>query len=172
MIDTLGIWWNKGLDSRERRALLILAIIGPALIFWWGVTRPLLDRRESLRRAADVLEKQHRELVDILRQADEARIKIGVVGQASDGPLLPFLEKKLGATFGSSSRTILQPAEIRAGGTVLAGARLDLKNEDARRVHEVILLLASYGMLFQDMELTRNPDGRGINGHVTVRRSR
>lgn len=47
------IWWQAR-NPRDRRALLILAVVVPVVLFWFFVTRPLEDRLKLSRR---VLEK-------------------------------------------------------------------------------------------------------------------
>ena len=64
-MEKLKLWWFAR-NPRDRRALLVLGVVVPVILFWYLVTRPLEDR---LKLAHRVLETSRAQALDLQKVA-------------------------------------------------------------------------------------------------------
>lgn len=166
-MEALMRWWRDRLSRRERRALAVLAVIGPTIILWFMVTRPLLDRREALERAGRVLEQRTRELEPLLLRADGlAKRGLGVPSAVAEP--LPMLEACLAKSIGEFPMPELTPFDVVMGEKRLPGARIRCVGWRTGALWRLLARLEAEGWLVSEFEVTSNLERQELDGILNV----
>ncbi|MFZ2960765.1 MAG: hypothetical protein WA705_28140 [Candidatus Ozemobacteraceae bacterium] len=164
----IGRWWREALSARERTAVITMVVFIIGMSWWYGVTRPLLDRREALLRTRDALLKRARELAPGLRRAMNARDTIAA-GRFSAAPdILPFLERRLVGVASLTQGPMLFPAEVVAGGKRLSAAQVRFRDLEATPWLQIISEISSAGVQIGEFEWSVDAQGKGISGYVNL----
>ncbi len=164
---TLKVWWN-GLQARERRALAVLAVVGPAVLFWWGVTLPLLDRRAALRRAVDGLARQALELKPLLVEARQRQAQTGGASPRTSEQVFTRLETLLAALPADVMRPAIHRREQTTGEGRQIFADLRLRAMPAADLWAVLGALAAADLPVAGFELAKDPGGQGFTGFLLI----
>lgn len=164
---TLIAWWN-GLQPRERRALAVLAVVGPAVLVWWGVTVPLLDRRAALRRAVDALARQSVELKPLLAEARRRQAAMGGATPRTSEQVFTRLESLLAGLPAGVVRPAIHRREQTTGEGRQIFADLRLRAMPGEDLWTVLGAVASAGLPVAGFELSKDPTGQGFAGFLLV----
>ncbi|NLI77778.1 MAG: type II secretion system protein M [Candidatus Riflebacteria bacterium] len=164
---TLRAWWN-GLQPRERRALLVLAVVGPAVLLWWGVTVPLLDRRAALRRAVDGLARQAVELRPLLAEARQRQARTGGAPSRTSEQVFTRLETLLAGLPAGVGRPAIHRREQVVGEGRQIFADLRLRDMPGGDLWAVLGAVASAGLPVAGFELSKDPTGQGFAGFLLI----
>jgi len=164
----LADWWRNSLTRRERRALVVLAVIAPMILGWWGVTRPLLDRRAALTRACEVSGRQERELAGLLAKAADLKARLADRQFTVFDGILPFIEQTLAGSGIPRETATIHPAEVRAGGGTVPAGQIRFTDLAARDVIDLGGALASAGLQVADLDWSVVAGSRRLSGSLTV----
>lgn len=170
-MEALSRWWRERLSRRERRALVLLAVVAPAIVLWFGVTRPLLDRRDALERAGRVLEQRARELEPLLRRAVELD-RQGIGFPEAEPEPLPLLEADLDRREAGDPMPALIPCDIMMGTKKFPGARIRVEGWRAGPLWRMVSRVTTTGWLVSDFEVSRSGEKPGLDGFLSLWRKK
>jgi len=166
-MEALMRWWRERLSRRERRALVVLAVVAPAIILWFGVTRPLLDRREALERAGRSLEQKVRELEPLLRRADDLGRR-GLGFPTVESEPLPLLEAVLAKGTSEFPMPELAPCDIVMGSRQIPGAQIRVNGWRTGSLWRMSARLGSSNWIVSEFELSPNGEKQDLEGFLNL----
>ena len=165
-MEALRLWWQKR-SVRDRRALVLLAIVAPLVLGWWAITRPMLDDREMLQREKQGLQTQVREMERLVEDF------VAFNKDAGDPTVLPSASVLTRVeTFLRKVKTPVKPTLHRAGltvnGTKYSAAELRFARMQPDQVWEILRSLASEPFRIASFELIGQGGIRTISGNLLL----
>lgn len=166
-METLKKWWNSR-SKRDRRALGVLLLVVPVILFWYLVTRPLQDR---LKLAQRVLQTSRQQAVELQQLYNEYAQLIGQVDAASLDPsseALVVLENGMQALAEDGARPVLNRVTLNITGVSYPGAQLRLDRASPERLWQIVQILESLNMRIADLELTSDHTTNSFNANLKL----
>lgn len=170
-MEALMRWWRERLSRRERRALIVLAVVAPAIIVWFGVTRPLLEKRETLERAGRSLEQKVRELEPLLRRADDLG-KQGIGFPSVEPEPLPLLEAVLAKGSSEYPMPELVPVDATMGIKKIPAAQIRMTGWRTGTLWRMLSRLVGSGWLVSEFDLSASGEKQEMDGYLNVWRKK
>ena len=160
-------WWNSR-SRRDRRALAVLLVVVPVILFWYLVTRPLNDRLLLARR---VLHISRQQAVDLQQAYNEYAQLSGQVDAASLDPsseVLVVLENGMRKLDNVGARPVLNRVTLNIAGVSYPGAQLRLDRATPERLWQIMQILEALNMRIADLELTSDPANNSFNTNLKL----
>ncbi|GEM_PF-1671680 len=152
-MEKLILWWQKR-PVRDRRALSILALVLPVVLFWYLVTVPLQDR---LKMAQRVLETRRNEATEVQKLLQEyALLKAQLDGYEfkADSAVVPELEQVFRGLNASDSYPVLSRIRINIFGKDQPAAQIRLDGAHPQTFWNLLNIVASSGVYLAEFEVT------------------
>jgi|GEM_PF-3223062 len=160
--------WLEKLTTRDKRALIILILMAPTILFWWGITRPLLDEREALLRARERLGIQNRELQPLLRRALNIRDTIRDAEFTASATVLSAVESLFAKIPAGLQRPTIHRKELLFADKRQPIAEIRFADFDPAPLWKIFELVASSDLKLANLDLAINPGGYSISGNLSV----
>lgn len=158
-------WWHAR-SNRDRRALIILAVVVPALLFWYFVSRPLEDRLKLSRRVLETSRNQAEELQKKLSEFAELRARAASLEVAASQEVVTSLEK----AFRSLPSEIASPTLNRTTLTILGkrqpAAQVSFDRAEPAQAWRIFEAIASVGVNIAELELTSDPKKNQLSAQI------
>jgi type II secretory pathway component PulM len=152
-MERLKLWWQKR-SIRDRRALLVLGVVLPVVLFWYLVTVPL---QEDLQLAGRVLETRREEAAEVQKLLQEyAMLKAqleGVEFKASSA-VVSELEKSFKALTASDSLPVLNRSRVVIFGKNQPAAQVRIEKAHPQRFWQLLSLVASSGVYLAEFDIS------------------
>ncbi|MEW6709167.1 MAG: type II secretion system protein GspM [Candidatus Riflebacteria bacterium] len=152
-MEKLILWWQKR-PARDRRALSVLGLVLPVVLFWYLVTMPLQDR---LKMAQRVLETRRNEATEVQKLLQEyALLKSQLDGYEfkADSAVVPELEQVFRGLNASDSYPVLSRARISIFGKDQPAAQVRLDCAHPQTFWNLLSIVASSGVYLAEFEVT------------------
>lgn len=152
-MEKMILWWKKR-PQRDRRALSLLGLVVPAILFWYLVTVPLQDRRQMARRVLETRRNEATEVQKLLQEYSMLKGQLeGVEFKAADN-VVPQLEQSLRYMIASDSRPVLNRSTVVIFGKSQPAAAIRIDAAQPPTLWEFFGLVASSGVYLAEFELT------------------
>lgn len=155
-MEKLKSWWFAR-SPRDRRALLVLVVVVPLILFWYLVTRPLADR---LKLAHRVLETSRAQALDLQKKLEEfGRLKAisDSLAQAASSEAVTALEKVFHALSPEVSRPTLNRATLTLAGRRQSAALVGIDQVKPAHAWQIFAAIASAGVNVAEFDLSSDP---------------
>jgi len=152
-MEKVTLWW-RGRSPRDRRAMLVLGVVMPMLLFWYLITVPLQDR---LKMAQRVLETRRSEATDVQRLLQEYSMRKSQLAGfefKADASVVPELEQVFRELTASDTRPVLNRANIVIFGKSQPAAHILVNEAHPQSFWKAFELLASSGVYIAELEIT------------------
>ncbi len=152
-MEKLKLWWQKR-PQRDRRALTVLGLVVPVILFWYLVTVPLQDR---LKMAARVLETRRAEATEVQKLLQEFVMLKGQlegVEFKADSSVTAQLEQAFREVVASDSRPILNRTSIVIFGKSQPAAHIRLEKAQPQTFWQTCRQIASSGVYISELDLS------------------
>jgi hypothetical protein len=159
--------WLDRLSPRDRRALIILAVVLLTIFWWLFVTQPLLDQRVARRRGVEILRKDWQDLQETLGQVHRLRAEMQLRQRKSDPGVLLEVERRL-RSLSSGTFPALQAKEMMVGPQRVPAASLKFAGVNASQVREILSLADDGFLSVGELDLTVDAGGKTLSGGVTL----
>lgn len=150
------LWWKKR-SLRDRRALFVLALVLPTILFWYMVTIPLQDRLQMARRVLQTRRNEAAEVQKLLQEYVILKGQLEGVEFKADDNVVPLLERSLRAMNASDSQPILNRGNVVIFGKRQPAAGIRLESAQPKTLWEFFGIMASAGVYLAEFELAASP---------------
>lgn len=158
-------WWHSR-SPRDRRALIILAAVVPAILCWYLVTRPLEDR---LKLAHRILETSRNQAVELQKKLDEFAV---LRAQAAGLEINASQEvvTSLESVFRNLPPEVASPTLNRTTLSILGkrqpAAQISIDRASPAHAWKILQAIASAGVSLAEFELTADPQKNHFSAHL------
>lgn len=166
-MERLKSWWNSK-SIRDRRALSIMLVVAPAILFWWSITNPLQERIKLAQRVLATKRQQATELMNVLIEYSKIKNKVRNDIIRSDTDIMPYVEKILNKLPGNSVKPSINRASIIIGGTRQNVAVITFNKIRPEILSKLFKLIANSSLIVAKLELGTARDKSGFSGKIQV----
>ncbi|HNX75920.1 MAG TPA: type II secretion system protein GspM [Candidatus Rifleibacterium sp.] len=149
-------WWLAR-NPRDRRALLVLLAVVPAILFWYLVTRPLEDR---LKLAHRVLETSRTQAGDLQKKlSDYAVLHARAAGQqvTASQTIVTALESAFRALPPEVASPTLNRTTLTILGKSQPAAQVSIDRVSPAHAWQILAAIASVGVNVAELDLSSDP---------------
>ena len=148
----LKSWWNN-CSIRDRRAIAVLMVVLPVILFWYLVTVPLQERLQVARRVLKTRRDQAVEVQKLLQKYRFLESQLEGVEFKADDAVVAELEKAFNQMNASDTRPVLNRSNVVIFSTRQPAARVQLKEALPATLWETLSAMSSTGVYLAQFEL-------------------
>ena len=164
-MEKLNLWWKKR-SIRDRRAIVLLLIIMPAILFWYMITIPLEDRLKMSDRVLKICRKEANEVQDLLQKYMQLKQNAESIKIESSPIIVTKMEQILKKVSASGPRPILNRTNINILGQRQPAAHIRLDAVHPSVFWQTTKLLASNNVNIAELNISTNPKTNKISASI------
>jgi hypothetical protein len=145
-------WWYK-CSLRDRRAMTVLMVVLPVILFWYLVTVPLQERLQVARRVLATRRDQAAEVQKLLQKYRFLESQLEGVEFKADDTVVAELEKAFNRLKATDTRPLLNRSNVVIFSTRQPAARVQLKEALPTTLWETLSAISSTGVYLSQFEL-------------------
>lgn len=161
-MEKLSLWWQKR-SVRDRRAIVVLAVVVPVILFWYLVTIPLQDRLKLAHRVLETRREEASEVQKLLQEYSLLNSQLRGVEFKSSPVIVPQLEQAFKEISASEATPILNRANVQIFGKAQPGAGIRIESAQPREFWNMMRLIASSGVYIAEFDVSANPKGNELS---------
>ncbi|GAB4273707.1 MAG: hypothetical protein Kow0029_13520 [Candidatus Rifleibacteriota bacterium] len=162
-MEKLRLWWKKR-SIRDRRAIMVLAIVLPAILFWYLVTVPLQDRLKMARRVLETRRDQAKELQKQLQEYSFLKARLDGVEFKASSDVVSEVERVFDSMSASQTRPVLNRTNIVIFGKNQPGVHLRFDSVPPQDFWRALGLIASSGVYVSELEFSSDERQNSFSG--------
>ncbi len=144
-MEKLNLWWQKR-STRDRRALLLLGVVLPVVLFWYLITVPFQEELQLARRVLETRREEAAEVQKLLQEYAMLKTQLdGVEFKASPG-VVAELEKSIKTLSASDSMPVLNRSRVVIFGKSKPAAQVRIEKARPQTLWQLLSLVASSGV--------------------------
>lgn len=155
-MEKLKSWWFSR-KPRDRRALVVLGVVVPLILFWYLVTRPLADRLKLAHRVLETSRAQALELQKKLEEFAQLKALSDSRAQASSSEAVTALEKVFHTLPAEVASPTLNRATLTLAGRRQSAAMVTLDQVSPADAWQIFAAIASAGVNIAELEVSSDP---------------
>ncbi|NCB40140.1 MAG: hypothetical protein EOM80_15375 [Erysipelotrichia bacterium] len=152
-MEALKRWWQSRTE-RDRRALMLLAVVVPLIMFWYLITRPLQDRLLLARRVLDTSRTQAEDFKKRLQNYAELRARAAGLELSASPQVITLLEETFKNLPDNAEKPLLNRTNITIFGKRQPAAQILLDNVHPQSFWQTMQMLALKRVNLAEIELT------------------
>lgn len=152
-MEKLKFWWQKR-PQRDRRALALLGLVVPVILFWYLVTVPLQDRLKMAQRVLETRRNEATEVQKLLQEYVILKGQLEGVEFKAEPAVVSELEQSFRALSASDTRPVLNRSSIVIFGKSQPAAQIRLEKAHPATLWQMLEQVASSGVYLSEFELT------------------
>lgn len=156
-MEKIKLWWLAR-SARDRRALTLLLVAVPAILFWYFVTRPLADR---LKLAHRILETSRAQALDLQEKLNEfASLQaqtLSLETTAASGEVMTSLETAFRSLPAEVASPTLNRTTLTLAGRRQSAALVGIDQALPAHAWQIFAALASAGVNVAEFDLSSDP---------------
>lgn len=164
-METIKIWWQAR-SSRDRRALLVLAVVVPIILFWYMVTRPLEDRLKLAHRILETSRKQATDLQEKLEAFAELKARASGLEVTASPQVVTALEQAFKVLPPEVASPTLNRTTITILGKRQPAAQISIDRVAPAHFWQILHVVASTGVNLAEFELTADSNRNEISAQL------
>jgi len=155
-MEKLKLWWFAR-NPRDRRALLVLGVVVPVILFWYLVTRPLEDRLKLAHRVLETSRAQALDLQKKLEEFGQLKALSDSRARAASSEAVTALEKVFHALSPEVASPTLNRTTLTLAGRRQSAALVGIDGFSPAHAWQVFAALASAGVNVAEFDLSSDP---------------
>jgi hypothetical protein len=155
-MEKMNLWWQKR-SVRDRRAIVVLAVVVPVILFWYFVTVPLQERLKMAHRVLETRRSEASEVQKLLQEYSLLRAQLQGVEFRSSPVIVPQLEQTFNGISASESVPVLNRANVQIFGKAQPGASIRIEKAQPRQFWNLLRLIASSGVYIAEFDISATP---------------
>lgn len=164
-MEKVKAWWLSR-SPRDRRALMVLAVAVPVILFWYLVTRPLEDRQKLAHRLLETNRTQANDLQKKLEEYAQLSMRAsGLVINASQ-----TIVTNLESSFRAMAPEVASPTLNRTTLTILGKAQpaalVTLDRVEPAHAWHIFNAIASAGVNVAEFDITSEPQKNRLSAII------
>lgn len=152
-MEKLMLWWQKR-SQRDRRALIVFAIVVPAILFWYLVTVPLQDRLKMAKRVLATRRAEAAEVQKLLQEFVILKGQLQGIEFKAEPSVTARLEQAFKEVVASNTRLLLNRASIVIFGKSQPAAHIRLEKAHPQTLWKMCRQIASSGVYISEFDLS------------------
>lgn len=166
-MDTINKWWNNR-SQKDRRALLVLSVVVPIILGWWGITNPLIERQKMAKRVLETKRKQALQLVSSLSEYVKAKSQVRSDIINSENNIMPSVEKLIQLLPKGDILPEISQVSIQIAGSRQIGAEFRLYKTHPKVLWHLLQLIAKSNFIVATIELSATRDKTKFQGFIRI----
>ncbi len=155
-MEKIKLWWLAR-SARDRRALTLLLVAVPAILFWYFVTRPLADRLKLAHRILETSRAQALDLQKKLEEFGQLKALSDSRAQAASSEAVTALERVFHALPPEVASPTLNRTTLTLAGRRQSAALVGIDQASPAHAWQVFAALASAGVNVAEFDLSSDP---------------
>ena len=155
-MEKLKSWWFSR-NPRDRRALMVLGVVVPVILFWYLVTRPLEDRLKLAHRVLETSRAQALDLQKKLEEFGQLKALSDSRAQAASSEAVTVLEKVFHALRPEVASPTLNRTTLTLAGRRQSAALVGIDQAFPAHVWQILAAIASAGVNVAEFDLSSDP---------------
>lgn len=161
-MEKLKLWWKQR-SSRDQRAMVILLLVLPAVLFWYLLTMPLLERREIAQRVLETRRNEAAEVQKLLHDYSLLRQQVSGIEFKASASVIPALENAFRSLPASDTRPMLNRANVMIFGRNQPAAHIVVDRAQPVEFWRILEVIASSGVYLAEFEVTASEKQNEFN---------
>lgn len=155
-MEKLKAWWLAR-NPRDRRALTVLAVVVPVILFWYLVSRPLADRQKLAHRLLETNRAQAEDLQKKLAEYAQLSVRASGLTVNASQTIVTSLE----SSFRGMPPEVASPTLNRTTLTILGKAQpaalVTLDRVEPAHAWQIFAAIASAGVYVAEFDINSEP---------------
>jgi type II secretory pathway component PulM len=110
-MEKIKLWWQKR-TPRDRRAIVVLAIVLPVILFWYLITVPMQDRLQMAQRILQTRREEAMQVQKLLQEYSILKSQLDGVEFKASPRVVTKLEESFSQLSASETRPLLNRTNI------------------------------------------------------------